>query len=299
MPSDSPTGSLRFEAVTTEPPDYLVVLRPNRAWFRIDWAELWEYRDLLLLLVRRDLLSKYRQTILGPLWYIIQPVVMAVIFSLVFARTANLSTQEVPPLLYYLCGLLPWTYFAQCLTAIASTFTTNAGLFAKVYFPRLLVPAGATTAAFVSLALQFVTFLIFAAFYRWGTPFAGMVAGWTLLLLPLLVLQTALFVLGAGLWIAALTARFRDLLHALPFIIMGWMFLTPIFLPLSEFAGRLQFIAYVNPMAPIVESFRHLLLGTSQVDPSLTAVSVAETVVLFVTGVLLFQRVERTAIDHV
>ncbi|HEY0943753.1 MAG TPA: ABC transporter permease [Opitutaceae bacterium] len=280
-------------------PDYLVVLRPNRAWFRVDWAELWDYRDLLLLLVRRDLLAKYRQTILGPLWYVIQPVVMAVIFSLVFARAANLSTQSVPPLLYYLSGLLPWTYFAQCLTAIASTFTTNASLFAKVYFPRLLVPAGAAVAACVSMALQFGTFLVFAACYRSSVPFPGVAAGWTVLLLPLLVLQTALFVLGAGLWIAALTARFRDLLHALPFIVMGWMFLTPVFLPLSEFAGRLQWIAYINPMAPIVESFRHLLLGTPAVAMSLTVVSIAETVVLFATGVLLFQRVERTAIDHV
>lgn len=298
MPLDSPSATLRAAPVA-ESQDYQVVLRPNRAWFRIDWAELWDYRDLLLLLVRRDLLAKYRQTILGPLWYIIQPVVMAVIFSLVFARAANLSTQSVPPLLYYLCGLLPWTYFAQCLTAIASTFTTNASLFAKVYFPRLLVPAGAAAAAFVSMALQFGTFLVFAACYHSSVPFPGVVAGWTLLLLPLLVLQTALFVLGVGLWIAALTARFRDLLHALPFIVMGWMFLTPVFIPLSEFAGGLQLIAYVNPMAPIVEGFRQLLLGTSPVAPSLIAVSIAETILLFVSGVLLFQRVERTAIDHV
>jgi lipopolysaccharide transport system permease protein len=251
------------------------------------------------LLIRRDFLTRYRQTILGPVWFVLQPLVMAGIFSLVFSRSERLQTSEVPPLLFYLSGLLGWTYFAQALGLVGTTFTNNALLFSKAYFPPLLVPISIVTSGLISMALQLAVFLVFCGYFAWLTPHDGLQIGWQLALLPLLIVQTVLFTLGAGLWIATFTARYRDLQHALQFITLGWMFLTPVFIPLSQFSGRLVVIAYLNPVAPIVEGYRSILLGTDSLSWPLVAVSVVETLVVFLGGVLLFQRVERTVVDTV
>jgi lipopolysaccharide transport system permease protein len=279
--------------------DYLLVLRANQSWLKLDYVELWEHRDLLKMLVRRDLLARYRQTILGPIWFLLQPLIMAAIFSMVFARAARVSTDGVPPFLFYLSSLLGWSFFSQSVTAISGTFTSNAGLFGKVYFPRLIVPCATVVSNLVTMGVQFLLFLGFVAYHTWFAPTGTALVGWRWLLLPLLVLQTATFALGAGLLIASFTGRYRDLLHALQFLVLGWMFLTPVFIPLSHFTGKLAAVIYLNPMAPVIEGFREVLLGVGAVEPVMIAVSVLETVAVFLVGTVLFQRIARTAVDTV
>lgn len=279
-------------------PDNVMVLRANQSWIRIDWKDLWEHQDLLRMLVRRDLLARYRQTVLGPIWFVLQPLVMAVIFSLVFARAARISTGDTPPLLFYLSSLLGWNFFSQCVTAIGGTFVSNSGLFGKVYFPRLIVPAAAVVSNLVTMGFQFAMFLAFLAYYIWFTP-SSIALNSALLWLPVLTIQTALLAFGVGLLLASFTGRYRDLLHALPFLTLGWMFLTPVFFPLSQFSGPLVWLAYLNPMAPIVEGFRIALVGAGAVSPAMMGLSVLETIVVLLVGMVLFQRVSRTVVDTV
>jgi lipopolysaccharide transport system permease protein len=285
--------------VVAEATDYLLVLRANQSWLKLDYAELWEHRDLLKMLVRRDLLARYRQTILGPLWFLLQPLIMALIFSLVFARAARVSTDGAPPLLFYLASMLGWSFFAQCVSTISGTFTANANLFGKVYFPRLIVPCAVVVSNLVTMALQFAMFIGFLAYHAWFTPYTGAPAGGRLLLLPLLVVQTATFAFGAGLLIASFTARYRDLLHAMQFLILGWMFLTPVFIPVSQFTGKLDVVLYLNPMAPIVEGFREILLGAGSIELPMVTISIVETIIVLIVGIVLFQRVARNVVDTV
>ncbi len=291
-----------MSAEALAPADYEVVLRPNRAWIRLDLRELWEHRDLLMLLVRRELVSKYKQTLLGPAWFILQPLIMALVFAFVFGRVADMSTSGLPRILFYLCSLLGWSYFSQSLNNAAVTFTANADLFGKVYFPRLIVPIALILSNLFALALQFAVFVLFYAYHRLFTA-APLTLDWHLLLLPLLILQTALFSLGMGLWVGSLSARYRDLAHAMQFFILIWMFVTPVFFTLDEaltkLPASLSWIFYLNPMAPIVESYRILLLGVGSVSPALLGSSIVITFLLLVTGVFIFQKIERTVVDTV
>jgi len=278
---------------------YEIVVEPNQSWLRIDWREFWEYRDLLFLLVRRDFLSKYKQTVLGPAWFVLQPLLMSLVLALVFGQFAKVSTDGVPHLLFYLCNMLGWNYFAQNVTTGAATFTTNAHLFGKVYFPRLIVPlAGVVSNAF-SFVLSLVLFLGFYAFFELFTS-AGptLHLGWLALATPLLLLQTAVFSLGVSLWMSSLTARYRDLTHATPLIIQLWMFATVV-LPVSDIPPGWQWIAWANPMSAVTESFRLALLGSGTLPASMLATSIAITIVAFCTGVMAFQKTERTVMDSV
>jgi homopolymeric O-antigen transport system permease protein len=286
-------------AGASTPSHYLLVLRANQSWLKLDFAELWDHRDLLKMLVRRDIIARYQQTLLGPAWFLLQPLIMASIFSVVFARAARVPTDGVPPLLFYLSSLLGWSFFSQCVSSISTTFTSNADLFGKVYFPRLIVPGATVISNLVTMGLQFLMFLGFFAYYTWLGPQPLPSAGWRWLLLPLLVIQTAAFALGAGLLFASFTQRYRDLLHALQFLVLGWMFLTPVFIPLSHFSGKLAVATYLNPMAPIIESFREVMLGVGSVEPVMVAVSLVETVFVLLVGIMLFQRAARTAVDTI
>jgi lipopolysaccharide transport system permease protein len=281
------------------PDEYLLTIRSNRNWLRIDWAELAEHSDLLRLLVRRDLLSKYKQTVLGPLWWVVQPVALALVFTVVFGRVVTVPTNGVPRLLFNLCSLLGWTYFGQNLNAVSSTFISHAGLFGKVYFPRLIVPLATTISNLCALGVQFSVFFCFYIAHRLFAATSGLHLGLNVLMLPLLVLETAAFSLGAGLWLASLTGKYRDLSYALPLLINVWMFLTPVFYPLSQFPKRLQALAIFNPMSTIVESFRRLLLGVGTVTPAAIAISITITIMILLSGIWLFQRAERTVVDTI
>jgi lipopolysaccharide transport system permease protein len=280
--------------------DYCIVIEPNRSWFRIPWREILQYRDLWLLLVRRDFVAKYKQTILGPLWFIIQPLLMTVMFTIVFGRIAKIPTDGLPRPLFYLCGMLAWSYFAECIRATSTVFVTNARLFGKVYFPRIIVPVSIVTSNLIAFVIQLATFLGFWIYFKFFTE-AGQHFSPTpyLFALPFLLLQTGCIGLGVGLWMSSMTAKYRDFVHLTGFLTQLWMYATPIVYPLSEVPEKWRWLSALNPMTGIVETYRYAFLGAGTVEPHYLIISAVTTLVLLVTGILLFERTERTFIDTV
>ncbi len=279
--------------------DYEITLRPETSWLNLELKSIWHYRDLLSLLVRRDFVAKYKQTILGPLWFILQPLLMTLVFTVIFGNVIGLSTDGLPPLLFYLCGQLGWNYFAQSFSANSGVLVSNAGLFSKVYFPRLVVPLATLISNLFAFAVQGATFVVFFLWYKYALRAGGFGLSWHAVFLPLLVLQTAALSLGTGLLLSALTAKYRDLMHVTSLLVQIWMYATPVIYPLSKFPVKWQWLAACNPMAPVVESYRLMLLGTGTVKPEHLACSVGITIVLLVAGLLLFGKVEKTFVDTV
>ncbi|MDD4871217.1 MAG: ABC transporter permease [Kiritimatiellae bacterium] len=276
------------------------IIEPSRGWGRIPWRELVHYSDLLFLLVRRDFISRYKQTMLGPLWFVIQPLLTTVVFTIIFGRVAKISTDELPPVLFYMCGLLAWGYFAQCMGGTSTIFVSNAGLFGKVYFPRLIIPLSVVISNFMSFAIQLVTFLVFWVWFKFFTS-AGDLFHFTayLFALPVLLLLTAGIGLGVGLWMSALTAKYRDFSHLAGFLTQLWMFATPIVYPLSEVPARWQWVSALNPMTGVVEAYRYAFLGAGTIQPLFLSISVATTTFVLITGIILFTKTEKTFIDTV
>ncbi len=286
----------RMDGVTTGPAE--IVIEPSRGWLRIEWRELWEYRDLLLLLVQRDVVSRYKQTLLGPLWFVLQPLLTTAVF-VVFGRISGISTDGIPGPLFYLCGLLGWNYFAQNITTGGACFVTNSHLFGKVWFPRLIVPIAAVISNLVSLALQFVPFLGCLIYFKISGAAAGIHATPALLLLPLVIAHTAALSLGVALCMSAATGKYRDLIHLQQYLIQIWMFATPVVYPLSAVPAKWKWVALANPLSVPVESFRICLLGRGTVGSTELAVSALWTILLLLCGMALFQRVARTVVDSV
>lgn len=280
---------------------YERVIRAGRAWYRMDWARLFHYRDLLWILVRRDFVARYQQTILGPLWFVVQPLVTTAVFTLVFGRALRTPTDGVPPFLFYLCGMLVWSYFSNVLNSTGSTFTMNAAMFGKVYFPRVVVPLSAVISNLIAFAVQAATFLaVYAGVRLFASGPMGIEANFaTLAVLPLLLLQTALFALGCGLLLSALSAKYRDLQHAVPLLVQLWMFATPIIYPLSQLSPKAQWLAAVNPLTSIVELFRLGFFGVGTVGAGHVAFSIGATLVVLGAGFAWFHRVERAVVDTV
>lgn len=276
------------------------IIQPTRSWFRIPWRDIWHYRDLLYLLVRRDFVAKYKQTILGPAWFVLQPLMMTIVFTIVFGRVAKIPTDGLPGPLFYFCNMLAWSYFAQCMQGTSTTFVVNAQLFGKVYFPRLVVPLSVIVSNILAFLIQLVTFLILWGYYKWFTA-AGATFHMTGLVfaLPLLLLQTAAIGLGVGLWMSALTAKYRDFVHLSGFLTQLWMYATPVAYPLSVWPERWKWVCAVNPMTGVVEAYRYAFLGAGTTDPKYLLISTATAVLLLVTGLILFSRTERTFIDTV
>jgi len=244
------------------------VIQPSKGLLHTDWQELIEYRDLLLLLVRRDFLSKYKQSVLGPLWFIIQPLATTLVFTVIFGNVARLPTDGMPSVLFYLCALVPWNYFAANLSATSTTFTTNMHLFGKVYFPRLVIPLSVAVSNLIAFAIQLLTFLSFFVYFKFFTAAGPLIKpGLELVLVPVLLLQAAAASLGFGLLIAALTVRYRDLVYAMTFLVQLWMYATPVVYPLSMVTNlKWRIIAALNPMTAIVELFKHAFLGVGVVS---------------------------------
>ena len=280
--------------------NYEQIIQPTRGWRVIDWRALVHYRDLLYLMVRRDFVAKYKQTVLGPAWFIIQPLITTLMFTVVFGKIAKIPTDGIPGQVFYLCNLLAWTYFSQSLPTIATSLITHAGLFTKVYFPRLIVPLAALVSNLLAFGLQLVTFLGFYFYFKFATPEgAGIHANLTLLALPLLILHTALISLGFGLWLAALTAKYRDFTHLMHFLVQLWMYATPVILPLRLVPEKLRIVFALNPMTAVVESFRYAFFSHATVNAGYLGLSVAITLVVLISGLLVFSRVEKTFVDVV
>jgi len=286
-------------SVTLAP--YETIIQPDQSWLRVDWAQLWEYRDLLALLIHREFASKYKQTILGPAWFILQPLMTSLVFTIFFGRVAKVPIDSLPPLLFYLCNQLGWNYLQQNLMTGGAIFTTNAYLFGKVYFPRLVMPMAVVLSNLFACALQMLSFLAIGFVYEFFVPGSnalhlGLSA---LLFVPLLYLATAALSLGVCLWMSSLTAKYRDLTQVMQLVIQLWMFASPVIYPLSNFPLRWRWVAEINPMTAILEAFRICLLGKGTLTPESMVISISGTVLLLITGMLIFQRTERTFIDTV
>ena len=282
------------------PADFEIVIKPTKGWFKLNLADVWRYRDLVSLLVHRDFVSKYKQTVLGPLWFIIQPLLMTVVFTIIFGKVAQIPTDGVPPMLFYLCGLLGWNYFAQTFQATAGTLTGNAGMFGKVYFPRLVVPIATVISGFIAFAIQLATFLVFWLYFKFFTEAGNTLhMGWDLLWFPLVMIQVSLLSLGVGLWLTSLTAKYRDFTFVIGFIVQIWMYATPVIYPLSRIPEGWRWIAVINPMTMPVEAIKRIFLGQGVVEPVYIAVSVVMTIVLLLSGIVVFNKVEKTFVDTV
>ena len=288
---------------TQTDPEFEILIRPNQGWFNIDWKGLRDYRDLLFLLVRRDFVSKYQQTILGPLWFIINPLVTTVVFTLVFGTVVGIKTDGIDPTLFYLCGLTAWTYFSGVLGSTSSTFTGNAHLFGKVYFPRLIVPLALAASNLFSFAIQVFTYVLLYTIYKMTGRAEGLAPTATLALLPVFVLHMALLGLGVGMILSAMTAKYRDFHHLSGFLINLWMYATPIIYPLSTLLEKIpegwRWVGVLNPMTMIVEAFRYSFMGQGTFSTGYYTISLVVSAIVFVIGLMMFQRTSRTFVDTV
>lgn len=277
----------------------IVAIRPARRWFDIPWREIAAHKELLLLLARRDISVIYKQTILGPTWFLIQPVLTAIVFSVVFGRIAKIPTDGMPRVLFYLSGLLVWNYFRGVMDGVSRSFTSAKPLFSKVYFPRLVVPLSFPISHLVFLGLNT---LVFVAFYAWNVIGKGLSLRptWWLLAAPLVVLWVALAALGFGLVVAALTIKFRDLRFAMPFIFQVWMFSSPIIYPLNGVRDPLFLsVLHLNPVGVAVEATRYMFTGRGLVtwDAIGTGAIVIAAAVIF--GLGAFNRAQRDFVDTI
>lgn len=279
---------------------WTTVIKPKERLLQLDLKELWHYRDLCSLFVRRNITTQYKQTILGPLWYIIQPLITMVMYMVVFGGIANISTDGIPQPLFYLGGICMWQYFSDCLNKTSSTFTDNAGIFGKVYFPRLVVPLANVLSNLLRFGIQLVLFLIVYAIYQiWIIP-GGIHTNGYALLLPLLVLMLAGLALGFGILFSSLTTKYRDLQLLLTYFVSLWMYATPIIYPLSTITHpKLHFLMSLNPLTGIVEAFKYGFLGAGEFSWGLLAYSFCFMVVLLAIGIVIFNRVQKTFMDTV
>ena len=283
--------------------NYELLIRPNRGWLAVEWRDLYAYRDLLWQLVQRDFTARFKQTVLGPLWFVLNPLITTVLFAIIFGRVLGAAPAGVPALLFFNAGLLAWNYFANLLSSTGNTLQGNVHLFSKVYFPRLVVPIAQVFSNLIGFAVQLFTFAILAV-YVWATDpaFARLQIGWSILWLPLLLLHLAVLALGAGLFLSAITARYRDLQNILSFIVNSLMFVTPIMWPLvalqTKFPHHYESFMVLNPLISIVEAFRLALIGVGSFSPGYYAISAAFSIALLVIGLGLFQRAARSFVDQ-
>ena len=279
---------------------WTTVIKPKEKLLQVDLKELWRYRDLTSLFVRRNITTQYKQTILGPLWYIIQPTITVLMYMVVFGGIAKIPTDGLPQPLFYLSGVCLWQYFSDCLSKTSSTFVSNAGIFGKVYFPRLVVPISTVVSNLLRFAIQLGLFLVVYAIYQLFVIPGQIHTNWYALLLPVLVLMLAGLALGFGILFSSMTTKYRDLQLMLDYFVRLWMYATPVVWPLSTITNaKLHLAMSLNPLTPIIEAFKYGFLGAGEFNWGGLAYSFVFMVVLLVVGVVLFNRVQRTFMDTV
>jgi lipopolysaccharide transport system permease protein len=274
------------------------IIEPRAKFFDLNLSEVWRYRDLLWLFVKRDFVAQYKQTILGPLWHFIQPIFTTLVFLLVFGKIANIPTDGISPVLFYMSGITLWNYFSACLTSTSSTFVANAGIFGKVYFPRLVMPLSTVLSNIVKFGIQFLLLLAVMAWVGFKNQSFYFGSSW--LLIPVLVLMMAGLGLGLGIIISSLTTKYRDFNVLIGFAVQLLMYATPVAYPLSYLKNNsyASWIAW-NPLTPIVEAFRYALFGSGTVDTMGLIYSSIFIIVVLILGMLIFSKVERTFMDTV
>ena len=273
-------------------------IKPKDKLLTLDWKEIWRYRDMFVLFVQRAFRVAYKQTILGPLWFIITPVLSVIVYVTVFGGIANIPTDGVPPILFYLLGISIWGYFASCLNSTSNSFVSNAGIFGKVYFPRIIMPLVAVTTNMLSLAIQLVIFMAFYIYYAaTGTT---MEVHWQIALFPLLIVLLALMAVGFGMIFSSMTTKYRDVQIMLAKIISLWVYITPVIYPLSMVTNeKLHLAMSLNPVTPVMEAIKYSLLGQGQFSWLWLGYSLAITLLLLVIGLMLFNKVQKSFMDTV
>ncbi|WP_121809548.1 ABC transporter permease [Mucilaginibacter kameinonensis] len=277
-----------------------IELSPQSSPFDLKLKDMWHYRDLLVLLVRRDFVSFYKQTILGPLWFFVQPLFTTIIYTFVFGSLADISADNLPKPLFYLAGITAWNYFADCLTKTSTVFTVNAGLFGKVYFPRLIVPLSIVVSNLLRFGVQMILFLLIMFIYVFKG--ANIHPNAFLLIFPLLLILMAMLGLGLGMIISAMTTKYRDLSFLVTFGIQLMMYLTTVIYPLSAVKQKFPSYTWIveyNPMTSIIEAFRYGFLGQGTFTMLSLGITTLVTFIILLVGILIFNRVERTFIDTV
>lgn len=276
--------------------DWDIVISPQKSIFQVDLKLIWRYRDLLLLFVRRDFVSQYKQTILGPLWFFIQPIFTTIIYTVIFGKLANISTDEVPQPIFYMAGIIFWNYFSDCLMKTSDTFIVNQNIFGKVFFPRLIVPLSIVVSNLLKFGVQLILFIgLFIYFQTNG----GISSNINLVWFPILVLITAGLGLAFGLIISALTTKYRDLKFLIQFGIQLGMYASPIVYPLSMVPEKFKMVLIANPITGVIELFRYGMFSQGTLNYEALAYSFISMTILLVLGVLIFNKVEKSFIDTV
>jgi len=277
--------------------DWDLIIRPKTRWFDLHLGDLWRYRDLMMLFVWRDFVASYKQTLLGPFWHLLAPLMSTLIFTVIFGEIARIPTDGLPPFLFYMCGLTAWNYFAACLTGTSGVFLSNANIFGKVYFPRLTVPVSIVISSLVKFGIQFALFIGFMIFF--SVRGSALHPNLMILLTPYLLLIMATLGLGVGIIISALTTKYRDLQVLVGFGVQLLMYATPIVYPMSAVPEKYRLLILINPMAPVIETFRYAFLGSGSFSVAHLIYSTIITLIFLMIGILLFNRVEKTFMDTV
>ena len=278
-----------------EHPTYYI--NSKQSVFSLNLHEVWEYRDLLLMLMKRDFITFYKQTILGPLWFIVQPLLTTLIYVVLFGNIAKLSTDGMPQVLFYLSGITIWNYFSESLTKTSTVFTSNAGMFGKVYFPRLIMPLSIVASALMKFAVQFGIFIVVLLYYVTFTDTVH--PNWWILLTPVLILLMAMFALGMGMIFSSMTTKYKDLTFLLAFGTQLFMYVTPVVYPISALPEKFKFLTYFNPLSSIFECFRYAYLGAGSFDLMSLMISAVVIMILLVVGTVIFNKVEKSFMDTV
>ena len=268
----------------------ITIIEPKKGWIPIDLKPIWNYRELFYFLTKRDIKVRYKQTVLGGLWAIIQPVFTMIVFTLFFGRLAKIPSDGIPYPIFVYAGLLPWTYFANALSASGNSLVGSANLITKVYFPRLIIPASASLAGLLDFFIAMLVMGAMMIYYNF-IPNIG------ILLFPLLVGLTFLCAVGVGLWLSALNVQYRDIRYVIPFLIQIWMFVSPVIYPVSMVSEKYQWLLALNPMTGVIQAYRASLLGHKPIDWFLLGISTAIIFIIFLSGLYYFRRMEKTFAD--
>jgi lipopolysaccharide transport system permease protein len=270
----------------------LSIIEPKKGWIPIDLKEIWKYRELLYFLTKRDIKVRYKQTVLGGLWAIIQPVFTMIVFTLFFGKLAKVPSDGIPYPIFVYAGLLPWTYFANALAASGNSLVGSQNLITKVYFPRLIIPASASLAGLLDFFIALIVLVVLMIYYQF-------LPGIGFLLFPLLVGLTFMCSVGVGLWLSALNVEYRDIRYAIPFLIQIWMFVSPVIYPVSMVQEKYHWLLAINPMGGVINAYRASILGHKPIDWTLLGISTVIIILLFLSGMYYFRRMEKTFADVV
>ncbi|HOG05547.1 MAG TPA: ABC transporter permease [Paludibacter sp.] len=276
---------------------HITIIKPKNRLFEVDFKELWQYRDLFSMFVRRDIVTQYKQTILGPAWYFVQPILTTIMYMVVFGGIAKISTDGLPQPLFYLSGIVLWQYFSDCLNKTSSTFTANQHIFGKVYFPRLIVPLSTVTSNLVRMGIQFILFVIVYVYYI--IIGAAVQPNAYAFLFPVLIVMLAGLSLGFGIIISSMTTKYRDLTILFTFIVQLWMYATPVIYPMSTMPEKYRWAIELNPLTSIFEAFKYGMLGVGEFSWGSLGYSFAFTIILLAIGVVVFNKVQRSFMDTV